>query len=420
MHAPIPSSPLSSRGTLVSRVLIADDSAASRSDIAQTLGRLEGIESCEATNGAEAVSAVEKCRPDLVLCDHEMPVLNGLQTVQILRKKWSSLELPILMLTARQGTQEKVLAFRAGANDYVTKPAAPEELLARVSAQLSLKNAIQENLATQARLLHAAKLHGLGNLAAGLAHEINTPAQYIGDNLHFMSKAFAQSRQLLEQLRDWAGSETAGAEQARELLRVGWEERRLDFILNEVPQALGQSLNGIQKIAGVVSELKEFAGPERHVRAPADLNRAVENTIAVTRQEFPHDAEVAVELEHELPLVVCAVTEIKQAFLSILVNCAEASRGAFGGGRRASKILITTRSRKGGVEISFSDNGPGVDPSIREQVLEPFFTTKELGSGMGQGLSVAQRVIVERHRGRLDFETSKMGGACFKIWLPLA
>src|SRR5690606_49460 len=228
----------SSRGTLVSRVLIADDSAASRSDIAQTLGRLEGIESCEATNGAEAVSAVEKCRPDLVLCDHEMPVLNGLQTVQILRKKWSSLELPILMLTARQGTQEKVLAFRAGANDYVTKPAAPEELLARVSAQLSLKNAIQENLATQARLLHAAKLHGLGNLAAGLAHEINTPAQYIGDNLHFMSKAFAQSRQLLEQLRDWAGSETAGAEQARELLRVGWEERRLDFILNEVPQAL--------------------------------------------------------------------------------------------------------------------------------------------------------------------------------------
>ncbi len=379
---------------------------------------LEGVEVIEANNGAEAVSMVENNRPDLLLCDHEMPILNGLQVLQILRQKWSAFELPILMLTARQTAKDKVLAFRAGASDYVTKPAEPEELLARVSSHLSLKIAMAENLEAERRLMHVARLQGLGHLAAGLAHEMNTPAQYIQDNLGFLGKAFERSRKLLDLVREWVQEESGTPEQACETVRKVWHEQRIGYILDEVPGALSQSVDGVKKIATIVAELKEFAGPERRTRGPADLNRAIENTVAVTRQEFPHDAELVLELEDQLPLVECVVTEIKQAFLSILVNCAEAARGVFGGEVRKARTHISSRLVDSGVEITFSDNGPGIDPTILEQVSDPFFTTKEVGSGTGQGLSVAHRAIVDRHGGTLDFTRSAWGGTLVRVWLP--
>src|SRR3954470_18487876 len=159
------------------KILIADDSPVEADHIRGALDSLRGAEVQVVEDGAAAVSECKRARYDLVLCDFEMPGLNGLQVVRLLRSSWSRLELPILMLTVRDDVQTKVLSLRQGANDYVTKPVEPEELLARVQGQLDLKAAVEANIDGRMRMLEARKLATIGRLAAGLAHDLNTPAQ---------------------------------------------------------------------------------------------------------------------------------------------------------------------------------------------------------------------------------------------------
>jgi two-component system, NtrC family, sensor kinase len=338
----------------------------------------------------------------------------------MLRRKWSPFELPVLMLTARKATNDKVTAFRVGANDYVTKPAQPEELLARVRAQLELKAAIAENLAVRVHLMQASKMQTIGRLAAGLAHEMNTPAQYVADNLHFIGKALAAFQQLLSPVQDWAreggDSDLLTADLAAEL----WKGLKLDYLLDEAPLALTQSKKGIERIAGLVAELRSFATPDQDVRRPADLNEAIKNTVAVSRSQWQGAAELVLSLDDSVPLIPCLVGELKQAFLNILENSAQALGGAYGGSPKHGKIEIATRQSSGGIEVQFRDDGPGIEESIRHLIFDPFFTTKDVGEGTGQGLTVAHNIIVDKHRGRLSYEALPKGGACFKIWLPVA
>jgi signal transduction histidine kinase len=401
-------------------ILLADDSASSRANLLEILLTLGAIEVIQAENGAEVVSMVEARRPDLVLCDYEMPILNGLQALQLLRRKWSPFELPVLMLTARKATNDKVAAFRFGANDYVTKPAQQDELLARVRAQLDLKAAVAENLAARMHLMQASKLQTVGRLAAGLAHEMNTPAQFVADNLYFVSRAMTSIQELLTPIRAWALDGAGSADELGRSTAAEWHKNKLDYFLEEVPTALAQSKKGIERIASLVSELRAFAAPDTQTRRPADLNAAINNMVAISRSEWQRCAELTLELDPLLPQVPCLVGELKQAFLNILDNATQSLNGAYGGEPRHGKIHITSRVVDGGVEIRFSDDGPGVDASIRDHIFDPFFTTKSVGAGTGQGLTVAHNVIADKHRGRLSYEPSPQGGASFKVWLPVS
>jgi signal transduction histidine kinase len=401
-------------------ILLADDSASSRANLLEILQTLSPIEVIQAENGAEVVSLVEIRRPDLVLCDYEMPILSGLQALQLLRRKWSPFELPVLMLTARKATNDKVAAFRFGANDYVTKPAQPDELLARVRAQLDLKAAIAENLAARMHLMQASKLQTVGRLAAGLAHEMNTPAQFVADNLHFVNRAMMSIQELLTPIRAWALDGTADAASTAATTAAEWQRQKIDYFLEEVPSALAQSKKGIERIASLVSELRAFATPDVQTRRPADLNEAIKNMVAISRSDWQRCAELTLNLDPALPQVPCLVGELKQAFLNILDNATQALNGAFGGEPRHGKIEITTHTADAGVEIRFMDNGPGVGDAIRDHIFDPFFTTKSVGAGTGQGLTVAHNVIAEKHRGRLSYEPNPGGGACFKVWLPVS
>jgi DNA-binding response OmpR family regulator len=191
------------------RILIADDSPIETEHIRKSLEGMRGTEVVCVEDGATALSECKRARYDLVLCDFEMPGLNGLQVVRLLRSSWSRLELPVLMLTVRDDVQTKVLSLRQGANDYVTKPVEPEELLARVQGQLDLKSAVEANIEARVRMLEERKLATIGRLAAGLAHDLNTPAQFTADNLVFLQKAVAGSAQLLERTRDYLVSRPA-------------------------------------------------------------------------------------------------------------------------------------------------------------------------------------------------------------------
>lgn len=414
--------------TLFHHVLIADDSQPIRDVLAKTLEREGNLRVSQVENGAEVLNFVEQTAPDLLICDQHMPVLDGLQALKMLRRRWSALELPVLMLTGNKSVSDKVDAFRFGANDYLTKPTHREELLARVRAQLALKMAVQQNLAARESLLRASKQQTVGRLAAGLAHEINTPAQIVSDNLHFLQRSVASLKTLLAPLGAWVtGEEGLPAEFAAQL-RAAWRKQRLDFLLAQAPEAAAQSLSAVERITALITELKAFTGDSsEQERSPSNVNDAIANAVAVSRGFWQELAHIELELQPDLPSIPCYSAELNQVILHLLYNAVEAVRGDFGGqavkqapDHEARRGLIQIRSCQSGsgVEILVSDDGPGVDPAIRDQIFDPFFTTKSVGGGTGQGLAVGYDVIVRRHQGRLSYEPSPLGGACFRIWLP--
>jgi DNA-binding response OmpR family regulator len=410
------------------KILVADDSPVEADHIRGALEALRGTDVHVVEDGATVVRECKRTRYDLVLCDFEMPGLNGLQVVRLLRSSWSRLELPILMLTVRDDVQTKVLSLRQGANDYVTKPVEPEELLARVQGQLDLKAAVEANIEARVRMLEGRKLATIGRLAAGLAHDLNTPAQFTADNLVFLQKAVAASAQLLERARDYLVSRPAGdAGFADEFLGT-WQQKRVGYLIGEAPKALEEALNGIMRMARTVRDLKEFAGLPGSNWGPADINRALENTVAVSRQMWSSVADVSLELDRSLPLVGCDVTALKQAFFDILMTAVERApkpalparaRPARGAAQGGNQLQITIRSRRveDGIEIAFRDNGPSL-PSELQQALRDSEVTPELLELLDeQGLGMAHSVVAVQHQGRLIEDSAPGQGATVVVRL---
>jgi DNA-binding response OmpR family regulator len=411
------------------KILIADDSPVEADHIRGALESLRGADVQVVEDGATAVRECKRARYDLVLCDFEMPGLNGLQVVRLLRSSWSRLELPILMLTVRDDVQTKVLSLRQGANDYVTKPVEPEELLARVQGQLDLKAAVEANIDARVRMIEGRKLATIGRLAAGLAHDLNTPAQFTADNLVFLQKAVAGSSQLLERVREYLVSRPAADSAfADEFLGV-WQQKRVGYLIGEAPKALEEALNGIMRMARTVRDLKEFAGLPGSNWGPADINRALENTVAVSRQMWSSVAEVSLELDRSVPLLGCDVTALKQAFFDILMAAVErAPKPAPAARTRAARgaaapvghqLLITIRTRRvdDGVEVSFRDNGPSLPAELQQLLRNADLTPELLELLDGQGLGMAHSVVTVQHQGRLIHESEPGQGATLVLRL---
>jgi DNA-binding response OmpR family regulator len=408
------------------KILVADDSPAEAAHIRGALEALRGAEVHVVEDGATAVRECKRSRYDLVLCDFEMPGLNGLQVVRLLRSSWSRLELPILMLTVRDDVQTKVASLCQGANDYVTKPVEPEELLARVQGQLDLKAAVEANIESRVRMLEGRKLATIGRLAAGLAHDLNTPAQFTADNLVFLQKAVAGSAQLLERVRDYLVSRPAAdAAFADEFLGF-WQQKRVGYLIGEAPKALEEALNGIMRMARTVRDLKEFAGLPGSNWGPADINRALENTVAVSRQMWSSVAEVSLELDRSLPLVGCDVTALKQAFFDILMAAIERAprpvavaraRGAAAPVSSQLQITIRTRRLDDGIEVSFQDNGPSLPVELQQALRDADATPELLELLDRQGLGMAHSVVAVQHQGRLTDDSAAGQGATLVVRL---
>jgi signal transduction histidine kinase len=396
-------------------VLVAEDSKVIRAKLASILETLEGVELRVAADGLEALALARERKPDLLLTDNEMPGLTGIQLVRVLRNTWSRLELPILMLTANSATETKVQAFRYGANDYVTKPVEAAELRARVRGQLDLKLAVQESLEARLQLLEARKYQAVGRLAAGMAHELNNPAQFTASNLTYLAKSFTKVRGILLSTLDWARTEQSRLPFAAQIAEQ-CQRAELEDILRETPLAVDEALEGIRRMAHVIRELKEFAGDPGVELSELELNQALCNVVEVSRSTWSSSVELFLQLHPEPLLVRAAPHPIKQAILNLLNNAVEAVESL----GRTGSIVLASAPAAGGVEISVSDDGPGIAPELQSQIFEPFFTTKLLGQGMGQGLFVAHAIVVEQHGGRLWCESRPGSGATFRIWLPAA
>lgn len=275
----------------------------------------------------------------------------------------------------------------------------------------------------ETQLRQAQKLESIGQLAAGIAHEINTPTQYIGDNLRFLQDAFRDLGTLLDAHGQLLAAAKNGgptpaiitaAEQATQTADVA-------YLQDEIPRAIGESLAGVERVSTIVRAMKEFSHPGAEEKTPVDLNRAIESTITVARNEWKYVADLETDFDPSLPPVPCLPGEFNQAVLNIIVNAAHAIVAKVGDGS-GGKGLITVRTRKDGgwADIRIRDSGTGIPEHARGKIFEPFFTTKEVGKGTGQGLAIARSVVVDKHGGTITFETETGKGTTFIVRLPLA
>jgi signal transduction histidine kinase len=275
----------------------------------------------------------------------------------------------------------------------------------------------------QLQLLQAQKLESIGRLAAGIAHEINTPLQYVGDNTQFLEESFETLVPILQHTAEQAATDREGATppMLTDALQAACEKADLHFLTNEVPRAIEQSLTGIDRVRKIVQSLREFSSPGAHGMTRIDLNHALESTITVATSEWKDVAEVTTDFDSTLPPVTCLAGELNQAFLCLIVNAAHAIDDATRGDTvDKGSITISTRRDREFVEIRFADTGHGIPSDIGPRIFDPFFTTKEDGRGTGHGLTITHGVVVKRHAGTIDYETEIGKGTTFIIRLPLA
>ena len=272
----------------------------------------------------------------------------------------------------------------------------------------------------EVELSQAQKLESVGRLAAGVAHEINTPVQFVSDSIHFVRDATKDLAGLIGQYQ--AVCRAIGAEESAVALvdAVAEAEREVDlpYLLENLPPAVERSLEGLERVAVIVRSMKEFAHPDQKDMTPVDLNRAIESTLTIARTEYKYVADVETQFQ-PLPLVSCHAGDVNQAVLNIIVNAAHAIGDKVRGTRNRGLITVRTRLDGASVVIAISDTGGGIPENIRNNVFDPFFTTKAVGKGTGQGLAIARSVICDKHGGQLTFETEVGRGTTFELRFPV-
>jgi len=277
------------------------------------------------------------------------------------------------------------------------------------AARTRLEKEVAGRQRMELELRLAQKLEAVGQLAAGIAHEINTPVQYVSDSVHFLRGAFEEVRRLLGRYQELLGREALGAEEAA---------ADLPYLDAQIPRAFERILDGTGRVASIVRAMKEFSRPDQREMAPADLNKAILSTLTVSRSEYRYLAVVETDLA-ELPPVFCHVGDLNQVFLNLIVNAAhaiaDAGRAADDGGR----IRVRTAVDDDDVTIEIGDTGCGIPPEVAPRVFDPFFTTKDVGRGTGQGLAISRNIVVDKHRGSLTFATQPGRGTVFTVRIPI-
>jgi PAS domain S-box-containing protein len=280
---------------------------------------------------------------------------------------------------------------------------------------------VTERRSMERELRQAQKLEAIGHLSAGIAHEINTPVQYVQDNVRFSRESWTSADELLSLACRMRADMVNGECAQPSVLQFDtrWKEIDFDYLQKEVPIALDQSLDGLGQIGKIVGAMKVFSHPGSIEKAPIDINRAIESTITVARSEWKYVADVSTDFDETLPPVPCYAGEFNQVILNLLVNASHAVGDVVKDSGGKGAIALKTRRDGPWVEIRLSDSGGGIPEEISSKVFDPFFTTKEVGKGTGQGLALAHSVVVKKHSGKIWFENTPGKGCTFIVRLPL-
>ena len=295
--------------------------------------------------------------------------------------------------------------------------------LAKEQAELDKKNAldelrtvVEEKAQREIDMVHSQKLESLGTLAGGVAHEINTPIQYIGNNLEFLQEASDEVLLILKKCDQLSGSLASLPPEFAELGEI-IADVDPEYLAEEIPASLMQSLKGANHIRDIVMAIKEYSHPGSKTKTPVDLNNALRNVITVARIQWKDCAEVSTDLDPDLPLVNCLPGELNQVVLNLIVNAAQAIEDV--AGEEKGSIIVSTWRDDQWAEIAIRDSGPGISEEHLAKIFEPFFTTKEPGKGTGQGLAIAHAIVTSKHGGELSVRSTVGEGTEFNIRLPL-
>lgn len=274
----------------------------------------------------------------------------------------------------------------------------------------------------EAQLSQLQKMEAIGEMAAGIAHEINTPIQYVGDNIQFLKDAIDDVLRLVEALSRTCELGRTGSipEEKLEEIAALHQEIDLDYLKEELPLAIEQALEGRNRVAAIVRAMKEFAHPGDEELTPVDVNHAIENTLAVSRGEWKHIADIEKDLKAALPHVPCFPGLFNQVLLNLVVNAAHAiAETRVTGQEEKGRITVATRREGDFVIVAITDTGCGIPQEHVHRIFEPFYTTKDVGKGTGQGLALAHAAIVEKMGGRIEVDSTPGKGTQFRLYLPL-
>jgi signal transduction histidine kinase len=406
-------------------VLIVDDNIANIEVLGAALARDYDIRF--ATGGAEGLELATRVLPELILLDVMMPGMDGFETCQQLRVNPQLHDTPVIFISALDAVADKVKAFKVGGNDYVTKPFQPEEVQARVSTQVALYRArrqlyereemLQRNLAQletahatlkemSSQLQQSEKMAAIGQLAAGVAHEINNPIGFVNSNLGTLQRYIAD---LFKTLSAYEQAEVELTPETRTSLAEIKQKLDFSYLQEDCASLLNESLDGMQRVKRIVQDLKDFAHVDATDKQSASLEKGMDSTLNMVRNELKYKAEVVKEYGG-IPDVECIPSQLNQVFMNLLVNAAQAieNRG---------RITIRTGQEEQKVWVEIQDTGRGIQPDHLSRIFDPFFTTKPVGKGTGLGLSLSYG-IVNKHHGRIEVQSEEGKGTTFRIWLP--
>lgn len=398
------------------KIIVVDDSASIRLALQDGLLN-EGYQVITTENGKKALDIIQSTLPDLVLSDVYMPEMDGLELCRILHANPLYCHIPFVVMSTEKNPDNMRQMMAYGAAAFIIKPFNIEQLIITLKNITDQKKSMKEKEILHAQLLQAHKLESVGQLASGIAHEINTPTQFVSSNVTFLADSFADMQKMVETLVKADAEKKLGSD----VLKQALEAADWPYLEKEIPIAIQQSQEGLSRVANLVRAMKEFSHPGGKEAQLADINHLIETTVTVARNEWKYSAKLQLDLAPDLPKILCLASEMSQVFLNLLVNAAHTITEKLGRTPESEKGLITISTEVDGssVVIHVNDTGCGIPDSAAAKIFEPFFTTKAVGRGTGQGLAIAYDVVTRKHGGALSFSTEVGEGTTFTIMLPI-
>ncbi|MFC3701803.1 ATP-binding protein [Reinekea marina] len=386
----------------MNRVAIVDDQKSSRLIIQKVVS--ETYDSELFSSGEELFNAYQAgTRWDMVLSDLHMKDTTGRDVVEYFKAK----NIPVMILTADSERSVESELLSCGATDFVTKPIHPEILLNRIAIQLRLREQTEQINATQDQLIQSEKLAALGQLAAGVAHEINNPIGFVSSNMNLIGRYVGKINEELEALKEHCEQDPTGA---GTLLYATWSAKtKIPMYMESLEEITGESKDGLVRVRDIVKDLKEYSHIGEVKFEHSDINHLLESSVNLLRNEIKYKAEVEFDLANDAT-VECIASQLGQVFVNIIVNACHAIE-EFG------RIGVKTTADADNIVVSISDNGKGMSEEVKRKIFDPFFTTKGIGKGTGIGLAITQSII-ERHNGNVEVDSVEGEGTTFIISLP--
>ena len=422
-------------------VLLIDDQVIVAEAVRRLLAVEEDINFHYCNDPAEAIPMASKIKPTVILLDLVMPEIDGLMLLRFLRANPTTRAIPTIVLSSKEDPELKAKAFAQGANDYLVKLPDKIEIIARVryhsdayknflkryEADLvkkynqeleyqveertaELRQTVQNLQQTQAQLVQSEKMSSLGQMVAGVAHEINNPVNFISGNLE---PAITYMQDLLELVGLYQKYYPNPIDEIEEFR----EEIELEFLREDAPQLLSSMKIGTDRIRDIVRQLRNFSRLDEADMKPVDIHEGIDNTLLILQHRI--ESIEMIKDYGDLPLVECYAGQLNQVFMNILANAIDVLESDDSNNKPGQIEIRTEVVKQNYVTVRISDNGPGIASEVRKRIFDPFFTTKPVGKGTGLGLSISYQIIVDKHKGSLVCESSPETGTEFIIEIPV-